>query len=296
MPSHLSRIKALSSNKHLFGMLTIAHFFPHDNDKPNASSTNFFFNLTDNSLFSCLFQYDRGGKGKGGRGISRRTIQPRDVILQNVNLEYVSDSTSGSTGTKTLLEGVNLKLLSGKVYALIGRNGSGKSTLLRRMSQKKIPGFTSLHLKTMYIQQEVFDMDTEMPLDMVVGCSRQNQVESKEAAEGRIQQLEEDIDGLDLECEDDGGANMLRMEEICNEISALEEYIANEDGADLDSDVKFKAEQVLEYFGITKEMQDMPMGKLSGGQKKKVLLASSLFCDIDLLLLDGEFGFPQNYG
>jgi ABC-type Mn2+/Zn2+ transport system ATPase subunit len=29
------------------------------------------------------------------------------------------------------------------------------------------------------------------------------------------------------------------------------------------------------------------MGKLSGGQKKKVLLACSLFCDLDLLLLDG---------
>ena len=62
----------------------------------------------------------------------------------------------------------------------------------------------------------------------------------------------------------------------------------NCDGSnDVDGDIRFKAKKVLEYFGITEEMQSMPMGKLSGGQKKKVLLACSLFCDLDLLLLDG---------
>ena len=50
----------------------------------------------------------------------------------------------------------------------------------------------------------------------------------------------------------------------------------NGDGSnDVDGDIRFKAKKVLEYFGITEEMQSMPMGKLSGGQKKKVLLEIS---------------------
>ena len=229
-----------------------------------------------------LFESHRGGRGRGGRGASRKTIQPRDVVLQDVNLEYVSDVTSGAVGTKTLLQNSYLKLLSGKIYALVGRNGCGKSSLLKRMSQKKIPGFTSLHLKIMYIPQEVFEMDDEIPIDVVIGYTERNKIDSAEAATARIGLLEEEMELLDLECPEEGEDNMKRMEAICNEISVLEDV-----NDDADSDINFKAAKVLEYFGLTEEMQHMPMGKLSGGQKKKVLLGCSLFCDLDLLLLDG---------
>ncbi len=69
-----------------------------------------------------------GGKGRGGRGIGRNTIQRNDIILPDVTLEYVSDDVSGAVGTKTLLNGAKLKLLSGgdRVYALVGRNGCGE--------------------------------------------------------------------------------------------------------------------------------------------------------------------------
>ena len=216
-------------------------------------------------------------------------------------MEYVSDASSGSTGSKILLDDAQLKLLSGRVYAICGRNGCGKSTLLRRMSQKKIPGFTSLHLKMMYVPQEVFEEEKQedcetrtrprTPVDVVMGYSRTNQIDSKDAAEGLIAALEEEMDGLDLECEEHGEANMRRMEEICNEISGLEERTSGsvEMDTDMDGDVKLKVTKVLDFFGITEDMQDTPMANLSGGQKKKVLLACSLFCDLDLLLLDGMF-------
>lgn len=106
--------------------------------------------------------------------MARVTIQPRDIILPNVTLEYVSDAKSGCVGSKVLLSDAYLKLLScgssseesedsncGRVYALVGRNGCGKSTLLKRMNEKKIPGFFNLHLKSMYIPQEVFDYDNK---------------------------------------------------------------------------------------------------------------------------------------
>ena len=63
----------------------------------------------------------RGGKGRGGRGKARQTIQPRDIVLSDVSLEYVSDTASGATGSRTLLENATLKFLHGKVYSIVGR-------------------------------------------------------------------------------------------------------------------------------------------------------------------------------
>lgn len=58
-----------------------------------------------------------GGRGKGGRGLARRTFQPKDVVVENIRLEYVGSSLSKS---RVLLDNSTLKLLSGRVYALIG--------------------------------------------------------------------------------------------------------------------------------------------------------------------------------
>ena len=67
-----------------------------------------------------------GGRGKGGRGTARRTFQPRDIVVDSVNLEYMNDVSvtgAGSGGSKVLLDDAYLKLFPGRVYTLIGRNG-----------------------------------------------------------------------------------------------------------------------------------------------------------------------------
>lgn len=234
----------------------------------------------------------RGGRGKGGRGVSRKTVQPRDVVVESVNLEYISDATNGTVGTKVLLQSASMKLLHGRVYALVGNNGCGKSTLLRRMAQKKLPGFTSLHLKILYIPQEIFKMDKETPIDVIMGCKQQNREMSREVMLARIQDLEYEMEELDLDCPEQGKANVDKMEAICNEISILEDILSNSEDVDKgyagDGDILSKVTSVLEYFGITTDLHRIPMGKLSGGEKKKVLLACSLFCDLDILLLDGK--------
>ena len=70
-----------------------------------------------------------GGRGKGGRGLARRTVQPHDIVIESVFLEYVMDGING-TCSKTILNGAintTLKLLGSHIYALVGRNGSGKN-------------------------------------------------------------------------------------------------------------------------------------------------------------------------
>ena len=71
-----------------------------------------------------------GGRGRGGRGAGRRTFQPHDVVVDGVCLEFLNDASvtgEGAGGSKTLLQGATIKLLSGKTYSLVGRNGVGKS-------------------------------------------------------------------------------------------------------------------------------------------------------------------------
>ena len=99
--------------------------------------------------------------------MSRRTFQPRDIVVENVRLEYTSlrniAGTSNNSSelqqrhqlpSQVLLEDTTLKLLSGHVYGLLGRNGVGKTTLLRRIQSGKIPGFPP-HIATLYIPQEL---------------------------------------------------------------------------------------------------------------------------------------------
>jgi ATPase subunit of ABC transporter with duplicated ATPase domains len=220
-----------------------------------------------------------GGRGKGGRGLSRRTFQPHSVSLENVRLEYVSET--GLPG-KVLLDAAPLKIRSQRVYALVGRNGCGKSTLLRRIDAGKIPGFP-LHLSSMYIPQEVVPEPDKTPLDFVLRHHNLFLERSKDASKSRIESLEAELEGLDMTSEDD----TQRMEELCEEISMIQDI---SDGHDLEV-VQQQAQGALAFFGINKRSRNIPMERLSGGERKKVVLACALFCPTDLVLLDEPTNF-----
>lgn len=148
------------------------------------------------------------------------------------------------------------------------------------MKSKMIPGFTSLHLKIHYVPQEVFEYSDDTPIEVVLGCVSKNEQDVKDAVEQRIKDIEKDIEELDLDIEE----NNQVMEDLCAEISTLEDSLS--DASSANEGIYSKAVDVLEYFDITSDMQSTKMGNLSGGQRKKVLLACSLFCDLDIVLLD----------
>lgn len=218
-----------------------------------------------------------GGRGRGGRGLARRTVQPQVVLVEDVSLQYIGDP---SLPHKTLLEGAILKLLPGRVYALVARNGAGKSTLLRRINAGKIPGFPT-QISTMYVPQEVLHEPEQTPLEIVLGHHDTYFQHSTAAVKAHIEQLENELETIDPE-------NAEEMEYVCEQISGLEEQL--EGGHDVQQ-VQKQGEDALKLFGINESMWNVPSGQLSGGQRKKISLAACVFCRNDLLLLDE----PTNY-
>jgi ATPase subunit of ABC transporter with duplicated ATPase domains len=220
-----------------------------------------------------------GGRGRGGRGLSRRTVQPLTVVVDDVTLHYVGDADP-SLPNKLLLDSATLKLLPGKVYSLVARNGAGKSTLLRRMHAGKIPGFPP-HVATIYVPQEVLPQRKLSPLDIILRHHDTYFQSSEAALRAHVEHLENELDSMPADDTDS-------MEKICEEISVLEEEIQG--GRDVQV-VQQQAEEALKFFGIDQCMWHIPCERLSGGQRKKISLAACLFCRHDLLLLDE----PTNY-
>ena len=220
-----------------------------------------------------------GGRGRGGRGLARNTYQPRDVSVDAVDLEFVGDpSATAGGGSKVLLEGAQLKLLPGRVYAVVGRNGCGKSTLLRRIDAGRVPGFPN-HIPTMYVPQEVFGGD-ENAVEIVLRHQRKLEEVTAEVNAARIRELEEELDALDV---GGGEVEQARIEDLCEQMSRIEGH----DDVDGNGDSSWSgAEEALGFFGVPPEVLGTPTSRLSGGLRKKISLACALFYRPQLLLLD----------
>jgi len=209
--------------------------------------------------------------------------------VDSVNLEYMNDVSvtgAGSGGSKVLLNDAYLKLLPGRVYTLIGRNGVGKSSLLKRIRAQKIPGFPP-HITSLLVPQEVFGHDDMTPIDILLENHRDMTQQSKASNNYSISQLEDEMDALDVDCDD----YQDKMEDICNRIAEIEDDTSNNDdnnGDDENDTTTFekRAQTALRFFGVPESTFSTPTSQLSGGIRKKVALASILMEKPQLLLLD----------
>lgn len=209
-----------------------------------------------------------GGRGRGGRGLARRTVQPRDVVLDNVKLQYLKG--------KPFIDGANIKLLQGHVYSLVGKNGCGKSSLLKRMNAQMIPGW-STSWSSIYIPPELPpSLLTKNPVDVIMHYYDETNKSATASSEKRLEELSEQLEQLNVDEEQD------RMEAICEEMSMLEEQLQSGQ-----SSVEHQAREALHDFGICDEDTARSCEELSRGQRKRTLLAVAWVCSFtNLLLLD----------
>jgi ATP-binding cassette subfamily F protein 3 len=141
---------------------------------------------------------------------------------------------------------------------LIGRNGAGKSTLMKVMigSLEADDGALEMPKGTRigYIAQEAPAGDST-PFDTVLAAD----------TERAALMIESEQEGLDPD----------RMAEVHERLIAIDAYTA-----------PARASRILVGLGFDEDMQGRPLDSFSGGWKMRVALASLLFSQPDLLLLD----------
>lgn len=173
------------------------------------------------------------------------------VRLENVSLAY---------GLKPLLDEVSFAIEREQRLCLLGRNGEGKSSLMRLIMRASEPDSGQIvfdkNLKIGFLPQDLPDADHQKAFDVV--------------AQGlpEVGKLLSEYHHLI----DEGGNDLAKLERLQGEIETR-------GGWSLDNRVM----QILKRFNIRPDAQ---MSELSGGWRRRVMLAKALISEPDLLLLD----------
>jgi ATP-binding cassette subfamily F protein 3 len=161
-------------------------------------------------------------------------------------------------GGRTILDRATAALPPYSRIGLIGRNGAGKSTLMKVMIGSLEADDGSLDMpkgtRIGYIAQEAPAGDST-PFDTVLAAD----------TERAALMAESEQEGLDPD----------RMAEVHERLIAIDAYTA-----------PARASRILVGLGFDEDMQGRPLDSFSGGWKMRVALASLLFSQPDLLLLD----------
>ena len=161
-------------------------------------------------------------------------------------------------GGRTILDRATAALPPYGRIGLIGRNGAGKSTLMKVMIGSLEADDGSLEMpkgtRIGYIAQEAPAGDST-PFDTVLAAD----------TERAALMAESEQEGLDPD----------RMAEVHERLIAIDAYTA-----------PARASRILVGLGFDEESQGQPLDSFSGGWKMRVALASLLFSQPDLLLLD----------
>ena len=168
-------------------------------------------------------------------------------------------------GGPPLLSQVQLQIEAGERICLVGRNGAGKSTLMKIIAGELQPDSGTLertqNLRVTRLSQEVPQGLQGSIFDVVAGGL------------GDVGQLLHRYHDLGLRLAEDGDAALLgELEQVQHELEAA-------DGWQLQQ----RVETVLSRLQLD---ADLSFDDLSGGLKRRVLLARALVDQPDLLLLD----------
>jgi len=160
-------------------------------------------------------------------------------------------------GGRTILDRASAALPPKSRVGLIGRNGAGKSTLMKAMIGSIEPD----------------DGDIDMPRNTRIGYIAQ------EAPSGTTTPIEAvlaaDTERAALLIESETCEDPDRLGDVYERLMAIDAYTA-----------EARASTILVGLGFDEEMQHRPLDSYSGGWKMRVALASLLFSEPDLLLLD----------
>ena len=180
------------------------------------------------------------------------------ITVENIKKTY---------SEKVLLNDVSFGINDGDKIGLIGLNGSGKSTLLKIITGRD-EFFDGSITKGKGVRVEYLSQNSEFDANATV----LEQVFNSDTPEMKLLMEYENL--LDKT------KNEEFNEDINNRLIKTQEKIDSLNLWNLESEVKV----ILTKLGIND--YTMKMGTLSGGQKKRVFLASALIKPCELLVLD----------
>lgn len=176
------------------------------------------------------------------------------IHLKNIHLAF---------GVAPVLDGIDLSINEGERVCLIGRNGEGKSTLFKLINGTIAPDSGEViinnSVRIAMLEQDVPESEGRI-LDIVMGGSP------------RAAKLLRDYNTQADACADGDMAACEAMASLQHDIDAVHGW-----------DLEREATTLLTNMGLDPEDD---LSTLSGGRKRRVLLARALVTKPDLLLLD----------
>ena len=169
---------------------------------------------------------------------------------------------------KQIFDGLDFHIEQGERVAIIGQNGCGKSTLMKLAIGAEKPD----EGKVIYdksIEISMLDQNPKFDDDATVKDAIESELSELKDAQNRYQELSE----LIAKNPDD--------KTILKEHEAVTAFLDHHNAWDLSN----KVERALQEFKL-KEYEDRLVCSLSGGEQRRVALASLILKKPDLLLLD----------
>ncbi|MBD3176926.1 MAG: ATP-binding cassette domain-containing protein [Armatimonadia bacterium] len=185
------------------------------------------------------------------------------------------DKAGKHFGGVEILSDVSWQIDDGHRVGMVGENGAGKTTLFRMITGEypADEGRVTIHsgARVAFLEQIPNLRDADTALSAIAD------------AHPELGQLEREIEELSAHISDPSSDPEGRsVDQLLERHSRLLERFDRKGGYEFEA----KVGRILAGLGLPPDHHDVPLGQLSGGQRRRVGLAKALLDDVDLLLLD----------
>ncbi len=198
-----------------------------------------------------------------------------------MSLLSVQDVVKAYAG-RAVLDGVSFQIHAGQKIGFVGANGAGKTTLLRILCGELAPDAgTVIKAKSVVIAY--------LPQEAQARSGR-TLLEDAQDAVRRLRSMEDAIEAVHAQMAETDDVEELQS--LARRLDRLHEEYQRAGGYDFPR----RVEIVLQGLGFSPDQYDMPVERMSGGQRSRLALARLLLQAPDLMLLDEPTNHLDVYG